>query len=105
MKATSIFELTGKLGNICGQVRRSGQVIVPISAPYSVRRTARSQAQKENMLMYADAVFDWSKAAPVDILRWFNEAQQHNLSAFNMLVRIEIANRYDEGEYGHSHYG
>lgn len=105
MKAKSIFELTGKLGNICGQVRKSGQVIAPLSVPYSKSGKARSQAQIENMRLYSDTVFDWSKAAPADLTRWFNEAQEHDLSPFNMLVRIEIGSKYGEGEYGYSHYG
>ncbi|MDP2105885.1 MAG: hypothetical protein Q8J76_07810 [Desulfobulbaceae bacterium] len=107
MKATPsapFSELRGKLGALAGQKRKSGNALVLLSVPYAKSGEDRSEAQQENMSLYADAIQDWKEATEADKERWALAGEALAWSAWDWLVHIEIDSRYGESEYGIGHY-
>ncbi|MDP2106505.1 MAG: hypothetical protein Q8J76_10975 [Desulfobulbaceae bacterium] len=103
-KLTTVSEISGKLADLCGQMRSSGAALVKKSVPYAKRGGERSTAQKDNAQMYIHAVQDWKEATEADKERWALAGETLAWSAWNWLVYIEIDSRYGESEYGIGHY-
>lgn len=102
--SNGVKALKGTIGNNSAQMRLSGCSFGKKPIPYSKSGAERSTAQRTNESIYKEALQDFKAATVEDLTRWFNEAQAYSLSAWNMLLKIAIGSKYNEGEYDFSHY-
>lgn len=103
MKAKGIVEVSGKLGNVTGQQRKTGAVISKIGIPYEKSRETRSTAQQAQNTAYREAVAAWNALTQEQQENYIDMAINDKISGINYFIRQVLTTT--TAEYGTAKYG